>query len=151
MEAELTLTHLGRERVVVVVGRDLEGTRHHAIAAPDALPGVVSHRPHVAFAQGPDDTGGDAGGTVAVEAVGLHVNLLGPVPGVCPGVHDGVGIGRRPAPLAENRLVIIRFHRSRLEAIGLLAGVLAQAAADAHRQVHQNPHRIGRRLAVPVT
>ena len=61
------------------------------------------------------------------------------------------GVGGRPASLTEDRLVVVGFHRSRLETVGLLAGVLAKAAADANGQIHQDPHHISRRLRVPMT
>ena len=75
--AELALAHLRRQRVVVLVGRYLERTGHHAIAAADALPRIVGHRPARLLLQRPDDARRHARRMIAVQAVDLGVDRPG--------------------------------------------------------------------------
>src|SRR4029079_9239772 len=66
--AERTLAHARRQGIVVLVGGDLEGARHHALPAADALPGVIGDGASRLLLQGADDASGDARRAIAVEA-----------------------------------------------------------------------------------
>ena len=149
--AEVALAHLRRQHVVIFVCGDLEGAGHHAIAAADALPGVIHHRAAGFLGQGADDAGRDAGCVIAVETVVLDVDRRfahrarrrrSAAGGE--GVNDSVGVGHRPPALGENGRVVIGRQRTGLKAVLLLAFVFAEPAPHALGQVHQHTVGFGR-------
>ena len=133
----------GLERLVEFVGRDLEGTGHLAVPAPDADGGIVDHGPVGGLGQRAHDAGRNAGGVEAVHALDLAVGLgqAGLIRGWAPGelVHDGEGGFGGPTEGAED--VPVRKGLGRAgKMVPAVAGLLALPAPDAERGIHQDAH-----------
>ena len=150
--AEGTFHHPGRDGVVVFIGRDLEGAGHHAVPAPDALAGVVVHRAVFLFRQGPHDAGRGTGRILAMHALDLdkggnQLVAFVDFPGIV-AVDDRITFFVR-ATLAVQDGQVIEGLLGLRQPIDRLAGLLAFAAPDAARQVHQASIGILRRARLP--
>ena len=135
-----TFAYFWKERIMVVVGGDLKGTSHQAVATADTLGDIVVDRAVILLGQGASDTSRDTGRILAVHALdldkgGYHLIPLVKLTRIVP-VYYGVGFSSRPA-LAFQDAEIIKGLIRRGQAVDLVASQLAFAAANAHGEIHQ--------------
>jgi len=145
-DAEFALSYARRQCIAVLIRGDLERARHHAIAAADAFPRVVGDRAVLLLLKRADDASGNARGVIAMQAVDLGEDGLAAV-GMCAVTaarcgHDGKRIRRRPTRLPAGGLIVIARQRARIDAICLLARMLAQPAADALRDIDEHANSV---------
>jgi hypothetical protein len=125
---------------MVVVGGELKGTSHQAVATADTLGDVVVDRAVILLGQGSRDTSRDTGRILAVHALdldkgGYQLITLVKLTRIVP-VYYGVGFSSRPA-LAFKDEKVIKGQIGCGQDVDLVTGLLALSTANAHGEIHQ--------------
>jgi hypothetical protein len=125
---------------MVVVGGDLKGTGHHAVATADALGFVIVDCTVIFFSQGGYDTRRDTGRVLTLHALDLDICRDHLIPLIAftriVAVYNRVGPGARPSLSVQHPEVVER-HFGRGQAVDFIACQLAFTAANACIEIHQ--------------
>lgn len=132
-ETEGTFHYSRRERICILICRYLKRTRHHAVAATDALPSVVGDWTLRMFFECPDEASRNTCRVFAVHTLNLYVEGEPIDPFLLETVYNSVLRRCRSAELGEDRLIVETRNGLIRKSIDVVARPFALTAADTLR------------------